>query len=614
MPRPERLRESLPLLKRFLGRFAPELRKQRLVIAGSFSAILAEVGFRLIEPWPLGLVIDYVLDVEAGSAPSVAFSNLEPDAVLWLAPLLLVMVIAARALTAYLSAVGFAVAGNRLVTSVRIALYTRLQQLSVAFHRKARSGDLILRVVGDVGMVREVVVTAMLPLLGNVLIFVGMSVVMVWMDWRLALVASSAVPLFLLSSVRLGRRIRIVSTKQRQREGTLATQAAEMLGAIQVVQALSLEDEFASGFAQQSEGSLREGVKGKRLSARLERTVDVVAGAATALVLFAGARIVLSGALSPGELVVFLSYLKSSFRPVRNFAKYTARLAKASAAAERVLEVLDREPEVSERPCAHEAPAFAGAVRFQNADFLYEGGDTVLRDINIDVRPGEHIAIVGASGAGKSTLLAAIPRLHDPVRGCVRIDGHDIRDVTLESLRRQITIVLQESVLFAASVRENIGFGCLDADDEAIEAAAELANAHEFIAELPDGYDTVVGERGLSLSAGQRQRIAIARAALASAPILILDEPLTGLDEQSASVVGKALDDLARDRTSFLITHDLHRAARCDRIIALAGGCVAEIGTHDQLLLGAGPYSAMWRASASAPQSFEESRSHVLGR
>ncbi len=599
MARPERLSESLPMLRKLSTRFAPELRKQRFVISGSFLAIFAEVGFRLLEPWPLGLIIDMVLQVESksGAVKSTPFSDIDPSTLLWLAPVMLVAVVAARGGMAYLSAVGFAIAGNRLVTAIRISLYARLQALSVAFHRSTKSGDLIVRVVGDVGMVREVIVTALLPLLGNFMILIGMVVVMGFMNWQLALVAFCTAPLFWLSNVRLGRRIRVVSKKQRKREGSLANQAAEMLGAVQVVQALSLEDKLAEGFVAQSEGSLKEGVQAKRLSARLERTVDIITGLSTALVLFVGARIVLSGNLSPGELVIFLSYLKSGFRPVRNFAKYTARLSKASAAAERVLEVLDREPEIVELPDARSAEPFAGEIRFENTDFLYDERTPVLRGVNFEVAAGEKIAVVGASGVGKSTLLAAIPRLHDPVAGRVLIDGQDIREFTLDSLRGQIVILLQESVLFAGTIRENIGLGRPDADEEEIERAAILANAHDFILDLPDGYDTLVGERGDSLSAGQRQRIAIARAALRSAPIAILDEPLTGLDEEGARVVNSALDRLTRDKTCFLITHDLKQATRSDRILVLAENGVAEIGSHEDLIQRNGLYADLVRMS-----------------
>lgn len=616
MARPEKLKDGLPSLWRFLRRFLPELRQQRPLLAGSFAAIFAEVLLRLLEPWPLALVIDRVFGLEQGTrtaAPAV-LDGLQPTVLLSVVAVMLVGVAGLRALAAYFSTVGFALAGNRLLTEVRNALYRRLQALSLTFHTRARTGDLVLRVIGDVGMVKEVVVTAVLPLLANLLILAGMLSVMLWMNWRLTLVASCTVPLFWLSTVSLGRRIRVVARKQRRHEGSLATQAAETLGGIQTVQALSLDGRFAEAFVSQSKGSMREGVKAKRLSARLERTVDVLNALAAALVLWFGARIVLRGGLSPGEFVVFLTYLKSASRPVRNFAKYTARLAKASAAAERVLEILEQEPDVRDLPGAQVAPPFEGAVRFEDAAFAYGPGEPVLRHVDLDVRPGERVAVVGASGAGKSTLVGAILRLYDPCEGRVLIDGRELRSFTLSSVRKQVSIVLQDTVLFAASVGDNIAFGASAAGPEEIEAAARRANAHDFIVRLPQGYDTEVGERGLALSVGQRQRIAIARSSISRAPIVILDEPLSGLDEGNARMVSDALDRLVEGRTSFLITHDLVHAARCDRILVLEGARIAEQGTHLQLLREDGLYAAMVRATAAERDAPAGVETHAVAR
>jgi ATP-binding cassette subfamily B protein len=593
--RPKKIQESLPILRRFLSRFAPELRQQRTLVAGSFAALFAEVFFRLLEPWPLGIVIDHVLGLgQEGQPPSIgALQGVSPVTLLGAAALMVVVVAGLRALAAYLSTVGFALVGNRVLTEVRNRLYRHLQELSLSFHTRARTGDLVVRAIGDVGMVREVTVTAMLPLLANLFILAGMLGVMFWMHWQLTLLALSTVPLFWLSTVRLGRRIQTVARKQRHREGGLAATAAESIGAIETVQALSLNNEFADAFVQQNAGSMRQGVQAKRLSARLERTVDVLNALATALVLWFGARIVLRGELQPGELVVFLTYLKSAFRPVRNFAKYVARLAKASAAAERVLEVLEQEPEVRDLPGAREADAFLGAVRFEQADFAYGSRAPVLRGVDVSVSPGQRVALVGRSGAGKTTLASAILRLHDPSRGRVLIDEQDIRDFTLASLRGQVSIVLQDTLLFAASIRDNIALGAAGADDRSVEEAARRANAHGFIMELPDGYDTMVGERGLDLSVGQRQRIAIARACISRAPIVILDEPLTGLDEENERAVAEALDCVTEGRTTFLVTHDMHQAARCDQILVIDDRRVAESGTQEELLRSGGLYSSM---------------------
>jgi ATP-binding cassette subfamily B protein len=596
MARPEHLAESVSVLRRFARRFAPELLRQRALVLGSFAAVFIEVGLRLVEPWPLALVIDHVLGLgSAGQRAALpGLDSLDHHTLLWIAALLLLVVTALRAASAYLSTVGFALAGNRVLTEVRNALYTQLQQLSVAFHTKARSGDLVLRVVGDVGMVKEVMVTAVLPLVANGLVLVGMLIVMLWMQWKLTLIALATVPLFWLSMARLSGGIRAVARKQRRREGNLATRAAETLGGIQTMQALALDSEFAAGFVQQNEGSMLEGVKAKRLSARLERTVDVLVALSTALVLYFGARTVLNGGLSPGQLVVFLTYLKSASRPVRNFAKYTARVAKASAAAERVLEIFDQWPEGFDRPDAVDAPPFHGEIRFDAVTFAYGDEEPVLEEIDLVVRPGERVAVIGASGAGKSTLVGAILRLHEPLSGRILIDGRDIREFTLASLRNQIGVVLQDTTLFAGTIRENIALGTPDVAPEEVEAAARAANAHGFIAALPAGYDTNVGERGLDFSAGQRQRIAIARASVRRSAIVILDEPLSGLDVGSAHVVSEALDRLTEGRTSLLVTHDLHQAALQDRIVVLHNGGIAEVGDHDALMKSRGYYHALY--------------------
>jgi ATP-binding cassette subfamily B protein len=330
-------------------------------------------------------------------------------------------------------------------------------------------------------------------------------------------------------------------------------------------------------FARESARSLTEGVRGKRLEASLERSADVLTGLATALVLGYGTFLALRREISPGDLIVFLSYMKNAFRPIRDFAKYAGRMAKAAAAGERVVDLLEHTPDVVDRPDAVAAPALRGAVRFDHVSFEYEPGRSVLRDVDLEVAPGSRVALVGPSGSGKSTLAGLILRLHDPSGGRVLVDGRDIREYTLASLRAQVAVLLQDALLFAASVRDNIAYGAADAGEEEIVAAARLANAHAFIEALPEGYDTVLGERGVTLSAGQRQRIAIARAALSRAPIVILDEPTTGLDAENERAVVQALERLTTGRTTFTITHDLDLAAGADLVLRLEGGYVTQM-------------------------------------
>ncbi len=302
------------------------------------------------------------------------------------------------------------------------------------------------------------------------------------------------------------------------------------------------------------------------------RTVDLLVALVTAAVLYYGATLVLEARMTPGDLIVFLSYLKRGFRPVKDLAKYSARLAKATAAGERVLELLEQQPEIQDLPGAHEAPAFAGEIQFQDVSLAYEPGNDVLSGIDLTIHAGEVLALSGPSGSGKTSIASLLLRLYDPTRGRVCIDGHDLRDLTVSSLRRQISVVLQDCLLFAGSLRENILIGLEDVSDDRMIEAAKLANAHEFITALPEGYDTQVGERGMTLSRGQRQRIAIARAVLRETPILILDEPLTALDQPNREAVGQALERLARGRSTLLISHDERMLARAQRVVDLCDG------------------------------------------
>jgi ATP-binding cassette, subfamily B, bacterial len=599
--RPQSIHESLPGLWRVARHFTPYIRRQRALVAGSTLALFAEVVMKALEPWPLKFVFDRVIGPPVGASSGfAAVDALDPLALLTFAALAVVAVVALRALAAYLSTVGFALVGNRVLTEVRSDLYRRLQCLSLSFHNRARGGDLLVRVIGDIGMLKDVAVTALLPLAANVLILFGMTGLMFWLNWKLAALALCTLPLFWLFTARTTRRIRLASRDQRRREGAMASTAAESIGAIRVVQALSLEATFADAFSSQNRKSLKEGVRASRLSAGLERTVDVLIGLATALVLWYGARLVLRGELTAGDLLVFLAYLKSAFRPAQDFAKYTARLAKASAAGERVIELLRREPEVRDLPGAVAAPPFEGAVEFDSVGFSYDEGREVLRDVSFAVRPGGRVALVGPSGNGKSTLVNLVLRLYDPDRGSVRIDGRDVREYTLESLRSQVGVVMQDGVLFAASVRDNIAYGAPGATDEEVERAARLANADEFIRLMPEGYETVIGERGVTLSAGQRQRIAVARAAVRRAPVLILDEPTTGLDGENERAVMRALERLSEGRTTFLVTHFLRHAVTADLILYVEGGRVVERGTHAQLLRAGGRYARLYRLQESA--------------
>jgi ATP-binding cassette subfamily B protein len=548
-------------LRRTSRHLGPFMRRERWLLIGGAAALAAEIGLRLLEPWPLKFVVDRVLTPALQRATPVGWT----DAV-------------------YASTVAFSLAGHRVTTAVRAALYRHLQTLSLTFHSKARAGDLTMRVMSDVGVVSDVALTALVPLIGNTLVMAGMASLMLWMDWRLGLAALATLPLFWLLTLRTGRKLKEVSRQQRRREGAMAATAAESISAIKTLQALSMERAFAESFSSQGNKGLREGARASRLSARLERGVDVLLAVSTALVIAYGAWLVLRRELSTGDLLVFLAYLKSTFKPLQDVAKYTGRLAKAAAAGDRIVALLDEQPDVRNRPDAVPAPAFTGAISFRNVTFGYSPGRPAVVDFQLEAPAGCHIALMGPSGSGKSTVAALLQRLHDPTSGQVAIDGQDLRTFTLESVRTQMSVVLQDTLLFAATIRDNLTCGLDDVSDEAIEAAARLANAHDFVSAMPEGYQTVVGERGATLSGGQRQRLAIARAALRHTPILILDEPAAGLDEENERQVLEALARVAKGRTVLSITHNPAFAARADLIVFLEAGRVMECGTPAELL------------------------------
>ncbi|HEY1133881.1 MAG TPA: ABC transporter ATP-binding protein [Nocardioides sp.] len=580
--KPTTLREAGPGLRRTVRHLRPYLRRESPLVAGGMLALFVEVLMRLAEPWPLKFVIDAV--IAASGADIAGAQPGDVRATLTIAAVALVGVVLVRAVAAYATTLAFALAGNRLLTRVRADAYAHLQRLPMAFHDTARTGDLVQRVTGDVGRLKEVVVTAGLPLVGNIVTMLGMVVVVAILDWPLALLMITVVPLFLLAGRETSRSIHGVSKEQRKAEGELASLATETLSSMRVVHSYSLADHLHGRFAQSNGRSLTEGVRTKRLSARLERTTDVLVGVATALVLYVGAQRVLAGMLTPGELVVFLTYLKATFKPMRDLAKYTGRIAAAAASGERVVDLLEVEPTVRDATWAREAPALRGDIVLDDVWVSYTADHPVLRGVSLRIRAGERVALVGTSGSGKSTLASLLSRLRDPDAGSVRIDGHDLRDLTLDSLRGQVSVVLQESVLFATSVEENIAHGRPGATRSDIEAAARIAGAHDFIEALPESYATVVGERGATLSGGQRQRIAIARAAVRRAPVVVLDEALTGLDEGTEAEVLGALERLTAGRTTIVVTHDLAHARDCDRVVWLENGEVVADGPPAEVL------------------------------
>lgn len=564
------LRQTLRLLR-------PHLAGSRGLSLAGIAALLAEVAARLLEPWPVQWVIDAVIPAALGTG--VVDAGL--TRLLVTAAVAVLAVGAMRAGASYLATVAFANVGARVTTSLRADLHRRLLDARHGFHEQVRSGDLVTRVVSDVGRVQEAAVTAGLPLVGNVITVVGMLVVVTVLDPLLGLVVAAVLPLMAWSSRRTGGRITSASRVQRRREGQLAGDAGEAFAAVRTVQAYQLANQLSGRFESANVKGLKDGVKAKRLSAGLERRTDLIVALTTGLVLAVGGSRVVAGAISPGELVVFLTYLKTTFKPLRDVAKHTGRISRAAASGERIAATFRHaQPETDAswaRPLPPPGPGRrAGRVEFHDVRTGYQRDLPVLRGASLVVRPGERVALVGASGSGKSTVVNLLLGFLDPWTGSVRLDGHDVSDLTRSSVRQAIAVVLQDSTVFAGTLADNVRLGNPQADDEQITWALEQAQLGDLIAAHPDGIGQAVSERGSTLSGGQRQRVAVARALLRNPHLVLLDEPTTGLDGAAARAVLEALTRLATGRTTLMITHDPDLLGLVDRVVEVRDGRFVE--------------------------------------
>jgi ATP-binding cassette subfamily B protein len=572
------------MLTTFL-RFRYFLARYRLRLAAGGVLTLASSLFALAQPWPLKVIVDSVLRGKPLQIPGFGFAaDWSRTELLDGAIVAFLLITFVGAVFDYLGTYLMDSSGVRMVSDIREILFARLQRLSLRFHGRQRTGDLITRVMGDIGRLQDMLVQWFSVFVPNVALLVGMMAVMFWIDWVFTLLALAVAPPLFLLIYRYVRRIKGASRRARNLEGLLAARAGEVLGAVRVVQAFTREDFEDARFSTQSTRAAAANVETARLQAEFSPLVDMIAGLGTAAVLFVGTHRVLSGELSLGLLLVFLSYLNSLYRPMRLLSKLAYVSSRGVASAERVSEILDAEPDVQDEPNAVPAPSLRGHVAFRGVEFAYMPERPVLSDIELEASPGETVAIVGPTGAGKSTLVSLVPRFFDPLAGHVEIDGFDIRRFQLASLRAQIAIVPQEPILFDGTIFDNIAYGAPGVTEKDVFLAAEAALVDEFVRRLPEGYETVVGERGAALSGGERQRVSIARALIRRAPILILDEPTSSLDPSSETLLLQALANLIEGRTTFVIAHRMSTVARADNVVVLDRGRVAEQGTHDQLV------------------------------
>lgn len=593
------------------GRLAQIVRRQLATSKRGLAwASFCTLGLTLTElarPWPLKVIFDNIL-LNKPLPPALSF--LQGTLMLGKAPSvvamssLIVAIALVRGAFAYAQVHVTSRLGNSMVYTLRRELFGHLQRLSLSFHNRARAGELLTKIVSDTNALKDVFAESILTVFSQLLTLVAMLAIMFALDWRLTMIVLVIVPVLGGNLLLLYRKARGIARQQRKKEEKIASRISEVMSSVPLVQAFAREQYEEERFGSESAAYLEESIRNDRIEGAAARAVEVISAAGTCVVVLFGSLAILRGELTIGLVLVFVSYLNGMYRPIRNLAKLSTQLSKATVSAGRIAEILDKEPEVRDAPDAIEAKTLRGEIVFDRVSFGYEESET-LRDVSFRVAPGERVAIMGASGAGKSTLVSLILRLYDPAGGTISVDGIDIRRFTRESLRREIGLVLQGSILFGTSVRENIAYGKLDATTEEIVAAAKAANAHEFIEELEDGYETILGERGSTLSGGQRQRLAIARALVRGTSILILDEPMTGLDIEAEAKLKEALDRLMSGKTCILITHDLKAAAEADRVLLLEGGRTVDCGTHEELLARSPLYKRLfelkteWRLTAA---------------
>ncbi len=486
--------------------------------------------------------------------------------------------------------------GERAIADLRIEIYEHLQHMSLDFYNERRVGEITSRVTNDVQVIQQTTTVNVAVFLQNLITFAGGLALMLFLSYKLTLLTMVVVPLMLVAAVIFGRRIRSISSEVQDRLANATAVLEETVSGIRVVQSFAREHYEIGRFRAAIEEAFRTSMRRTRVRSTFLPVVSFLGFSALVLVLWYGGQQVVSRAISTGDLVSFLFYAGTIAAALGNFTGLYSQLQEALGATSRVFSILDTTPGIRDRPGAVALPTIKGRVEFRHVAFSYpqERNDYVLRDINLDIRPGEIVALVGPSGAGKSTLVNLIPRFYDPTEGSIAIDGYDLRDVKLASLRSQIGIVPQETLLFSGTIKDNLRYGKLDATEAELYEAARAANADAFIRALPRGYDTLVGERGVKLSGGQRQRIAIARALLKNPSILILDEATSALDSESEGLVQEALERLMRDRTTFIIAHRLSTVQVAHRIVALEDGRIAEQGSHDELLPRGGLYHRLY--------------------
>ena len=587
---------------RFVGGL---IRPYRSTLAVILLCMLVETAMSLATPWPLKIILDNVIGdhrltpwlhhllrpmLERGDKLHIAA----------LAAVALVVIAIVGSAASYIDNYYTESVGQWVAHDLRMRLYQHLQRLSLRYYSTHETGTILSTLTTDIQTIQGFASSSTLNILVDLLTILCMLGLMFWLNWDFTLIAVAVTPFLLLFVSRFKKAVKKATHEVRKEQSAILAVAQQDLESIQVVKAFGQERVEEKLLYDVSEATVGAALKARSIKALLSPVVNITVALCTAIVLWRGAALILAGSMTIGELTVYLAYLAKFFKPVKDLATTTNAVAQAAVGAERIRSILDTDAVIPESPDGLEPETLAGEIEFDHIAFGYDPDNPILTDLNLKIKPGQFVGIVGPTGAGKSTVVSLIPRFYDVQSGTVYIDGHDVREYKLKPLRDQIGYVLQDTVLFRGTILENIAFGRPDATKDEIIAAAKLANAHDFIMAMPNGYDTLVGDRGSTLSGGQRQRIGIARVMVRNSPILLLDEPTAALDSESEKLVIDALEKLMKGKTVIAIAHRLSTIRDADQIVVIAGGVVAESGTHDELMAKNGLYADLHRTQFDA--------------
>ncbi|MFQ5498205.1 MAG: ABC transporter ATP-binding protein [Candidatus Zixiibacteriota bacterium] len=562
-------------------------------LTASVLALLGTSFVAILTPWPLKIVFDYVLVPSSNTARTSVLdplARLDPAYIVGLAAASVLILAIAKGLCNYSHAVLSKTVGHRMVAAIRMQLFSHVQRLPQSYHDYRDTGELMTRMTGDISLLQNLLVGTVITLVSKITLIVGMLAVMFWLDWQLALVIVALLPMFMLAAFRFSVRIQRSARKQREMYGRIVSVVQETFSGIAQVKANAQENRRERLIGKSVDGDVKANVKTTRLEANYARIVEMISAVGICVVLWMGTQKALSGQISPGDVLVFISYVRGIYRPIRDISRLSTRVAKGTVRGEKIIELLEMEPEVMAEESGLSARTIKGKIDFDRVNFAYNSERTILEDFSCNIPAGKTTLIIGPTGAGKSTLARLILRLYEPSSGTISIDDRNVQEYKTRSLRKRVTQLVQEAFLFKMSLAENIAFGSRKISREDIEKAAKAAGAGDFIECLADGYDTVVGERGQTLSGGQRQKISFARAALRQSPVMIFDEPVTGLDVISEMETKEVLQRLRVGRTMIIITHRLHFVELADWVVFIRDGKLVEQGIPGNLVAARGEF------------------------